>query len=41
MKKRTWAAVLLGTFLLCIVAVAAAGYARGKLGLLWEIDHRS
>lgn len=31
MKKRTWAAVFLVTVLLCIAAVAAAGYAKEKL----------
>lgn len=31
MKKRTWAAVLLGTLLLCIAGVAAASYVKAKL----------
>lgn len=31
MKKRTWAAVLLGTVLLCIAAFAAGSYAKAKL----------
>lgn len=31
MKKRTWAAVLLGTLLLCVVAFAAGSYAKEKL----------
>lgn len=31
MKKRTWAAVLLGTLLICIVGVVAASYVKAKL----------
>lgn len=31
MKKRTWAAVLLGIVLLCIAAFAAGSYAKEKL----------
>lgn len=31
MKKRTWAAVLLGTLFLCVAAFAAGSYAKEKL----------
>ncbi len=31
MKKRTWAAVILGTLFLCVAAFAAGSYAKEKL----------